>query len=158
MCTVKFRTIALRRRQWHPTPALLPGKSHGQRSLVGHSPWGCKESDTTEQLSSDTHKKFSSKFIWTLVVLIYVLFCFLFFLYLYIIYVSICDIISCMWYYHSYLVYLFTMFLKSDHNLLVVKTYICASPRIVSFNILHDILINIHLLITFNMFLEQFKC
>ena len=29
------------RRQWHPTPALLPGKSHGWRSLVGCSPWGC---------------------------------------------------------------------------------------------------------------------
>ena len=34
----------------HPTPALLPGKSHGRRSLVGCSPWGCKESDTTERL------------------------------------------------------------------------------------------------------------
>ena len=33
-----------------PTPVLLPGKSHGRRSLVGCSPWGCKESDTTEQL------------------------------------------------------------------------------------------------------------
>ena len=33
-----------------PTPALLPGKSHGQRSLVGHSPWGLEEWDTTEQL------------------------------------------------------------------------------------------------------------
>ena len=32
---------SLRRRQWHPTPVLLPGKSHGQRSLVGCSPWGC---------------------------------------------------------------------------------------------------------------------
>ena len=31
-----------------PTPVLLPGKSHGQRSLVGYSPWGHKESDTTE--------------------------------------------------------------------------------------------------------------
>ena len=41
-----------RRRQWHPTPVLLPGKSHGWRSLVGFSPWGCKESDTTEQLHS----------------------------------------------------------------------------------------------------------
>ena len=30
-----------RRRQWHPTPVLLPGKSHGQRSLVGCGPWGC---------------------------------------------------------------------------------------------------------------------
>ena len=38
------------RRQWHPTPVLLPGKSHGWRSLVGGSPWGCKESDTTERL------------------------------------------------------------------------------------------------------------
>ena len=34
------------RRQWHPTPVLLPGKSHGQRSLVGCSPWGHEESDT----------------------------------------------------------------------------------------------------------------
>ena len=38
------------RRQWHPTPVLLPGKSHGRRSLVGCSPWGGKESDMTEQL------------------------------------------------------------------------------------------------------------
>ena len=30
-----------RRRQWHPTPVLLPGNSHGRRSLVGCSPWGC---------------------------------------------------------------------------------------------------------------------
>ena len=36
------------RRQWHPTPVLLPRESHGWRSLVGYSPWGCKESDTTE--------------------------------------------------------------------------------------------------------------
>ena len=38
------------RRQWHPTPVLLPGKSHGRRSLVGCSSWGCEESDTTERL------------------------------------------------------------------------------------------------------------
>ena len=38
------------RRQWHPTPVLLPGKSHGWRSLVGSSPWGCQESGTTERL------------------------------------------------------------------------------------------------------------
>ena len=38
------------RRQWHPTPVLLPGKSHGRRSLVGCSPWGCEESDMTGQL------------------------------------------------------------------------------------------------------------
>ena len=37
-------------RQWHPTPVLLPGKSCGWRSLVGCSPWGRKESDTTERL------------------------------------------------------------------------------------------------------------
>ena len=39
-----------KRRQWRPTPVLLPGKSHGWRSLVGCSPWGLWESDTTEQL------------------------------------------------------------------------------------------------------------
>ena len=38
------------RRQWHPTPVLLPGKSHGQRSLVGCSSWGHEELDTTERL------------------------------------------------------------------------------------------------------------
>ena len=38
------------RRQWHPTPVLLPGKSHGWRSLVGCSPWGRQESDRTEPL------------------------------------------------------------------------------------------------------------
>ena len=38
------------RRQWHPTPVLLPRKSHGQRSLVGYRPWGCQESYTTEWL------------------------------------------------------------------------------------------------------------
>ena len=36
-----------RRRQWHPTPVLLPGKSHEWRSLIGYSPWGLKESNTT---------------------------------------------------------------------------------------------------------------
>jgi len=41
------------RRQWHPTPVLLPGKSHGRRSLVGCSPWGREESDTTERLHFD---------------------------------------------------------------------------------------------------------
>ena len=44
-----FRLISCYRRgQWHPTPVLLPGKSHGQRSLVGCSPWGHEESDMTE--------------------------------------------------------------------------------------------------------------
>ena len=38
------------RRQWHPTPVFLLGKSHGQRSLVGCSPWGRSESGTTKQL------------------------------------------------------------------------------------------------------------
>ena len=40
------------RRQWHPTPLLLPGKLHGWRSLVGCHPLGLKESDTTERLHS----------------------------------------------------------------------------------------------------------
>ena len=43
-------TLLRQRRQWHPTPVLLPGKSHGQRSLVGCRPWGRKESDMTEWL------------------------------------------------------------------------------------------------------------
>ena len=38
------------RRKWQPTPAFLPGESHGRRSLVGCSPWGREESDTTERL------------------------------------------------------------------------------------------------------------
>ena len=37
-----------RRRKWQPTPVFLLGKFHGQRNLVGSSPWGHKESDTTE--------------------------------------------------------------------------------------------------------------
>ena len=51
---LKIQTIQLfvrfQRRWWHPTPVLLPGKSHGWRSLVGCSPWGHKESDMTERL------------------------------------------------------------------------------------------------------------
>ena len=43
------------RRNWQPTPVFLPGEFHGQRSLAGYSPWGCKESDTTEQLSPQAH-------------------------------------------------------------------------------------------------------
>ena len=38
------------RRQWQPTPVLLPGKSHGRRTLVGCHLWGRKESDMTERL------------------------------------------------------------------------------------------------------------
>ena len=36
---------------WQPTPVLLPGESHGQKSMVGYSPWVCKELDTTERLT-----------------------------------------------------------------------------------------------------------
>ena len=39
------------RREWPPTSVFLPGELHGQRSLVGYSPWGHKESDITEQLT-----------------------------------------------------------------------------------------------------------
>ena len=45
-----FLVLIIRRRQWQPTPVLLPGKSHRRRSLVGCSPWGCRGSDMTEQL------------------------------------------------------------------------------------------------------------
>ena len=47
---MEFPTLSFRRRQWHPTPVLLLGKPHGRQSLVGCSPWGCEESDTTERL------------------------------------------------------------------------------------------------------------
>ena len=43
-------TVFCRRRQWQPTPVPLPGKSHGWSSLIGCSPWGFEELDTTERL------------------------------------------------------------------------------------------------------------
>ena len=42
------------KKKWQPTPVLLPGESHGQWSLVGYSPWGCKELDKTERLNNST--------------------------------------------------------------------------------------------------------
>ena len=46
-CSFIYHHSEERRRQWHPTPVLLPGKSHGRRSLVGCRPWGHEELDTT---------------------------------------------------------------------------------------------------------------
>ena len=43
----------------NPTPVFLPGKSYGQRSLVGYSQWGCKESDTIERLNTQLPLYFS---------------------------------------------------------------------------------------------------
>ena len=45
------------RRKWQPTPAFLPGKSYGHKSLVGYSPWFHEESDMTEQLSTRSNKR-----------------------------------------------------------------------------------------------------
>ena len=51
------------KKKWQPTPVFLTGKSHGQRSLKGYSPWNCKESDKTEPLNM----RFSDfKFMWSL--------------------------------------------------------------------------------------------
>ena len=47
---IDVQYVMVGRRQWQPTPVLLPGKSHGWGSQVGCSPWGREESDTTEQL------------------------------------------------------------------------------------------------------------
>ena len=47
---ITLSRVPCRRRRWHPAPVFLPGKSRGQRSLVGCSPWGHEESDTTERL------------------------------------------------------------------------------------------------------------
>ena len=52
------------RRKWQPTSVFLPGKSHGERSQVDHSPWGHKESDTTEWLSTHTHTHFCVWLVW----------------------------------------------------------------------------------------------
>ena len=58
--TQEMRVLSLgqeeppRRRKWQPTPAFLPGEPHGQRSLAGYSPWGCKDLDTAEQLNMHT--------------------------------------------------------------------------------------------------------
>ena len=52
-CATQYLRVYLfiySRRQWHPTPVLLPGKSHGRRSLVGYSSWGHWGSDKTERL------------------------------------------------------------------------------------------------------------
>ena len=48
------------RRAWQPTPVFLPEESHGQRSLVGQSSGGCKESDTTE-VTEDIHRELNSR-------------------------------------------------------------------------------------------------
>ena len=50
------------RRKWQPTPVFLPGESHGQRSLVGYSPWGCKKVDKSEQLTLSMGPKEESTF------------------------------------------------------------------------------------------------
>ena len=51
MYTLEKRLLSqIKLSNWHPTPVLLPGKSHERRSLVGCSPWGREESDTTERL------------------------------------------------------------------------------------------------------------
>ena len=51
------------RRNWQPTPIFLPGKSHGQRSLVGYSLWGRKELDTTEYACAHTHTRRDVAFV-----------------------------------------------------------------------------------------------
>ena len=51
------------RRAWQPTPAFLPGESHGQRSLVGCNPWGHKESDMTEHTHTHIHTTESYFFV-----------------------------------------------------------------------------------------------
>ena len=50
--------MAILRRARQPSAVFLPGESHGQRSLEGYSPWGCKELDTTEQLTFIMRSKY----------------------------------------------------------------------------------------------------
>ena len=51
------------RRKWQPTPVFMPGESHGRRSLVGYSPWGHKESDTTERLHFHFTRKIKTGYV-----------------------------------------------------------------------------------------------
>ena len=55
-----------RRREWQPIPVFLPGEFHGQRSLAGYSPWGCKESHMTEQLTHNIQRA-ETQFIFQLI-------------------------------------------------------------------------------------------
>ena len=55
------------RRKWTPTPIFLPGESHRQRGLVGHSPWGHKESKMTEDTGKHTVLDIN---LWALVMLV----------------------------------------------------------------------------------------
>ena len=48
------------RRKWQPTPVFLPGKSHGQRNLVGYSPWGCKRVE--RDLATKINNNFTPNF------------------------------------------------------------------------------------------------
>ena len=54
-CGFDLRVKKTQRRKWQPTAVFLPGKSHGQRSRAGHSPWGCKELDMTEHARMHYH-------------------------------------------------------------------------------------------------------
>ena len=74
------------RRAWQPTSVFLPGEFHGERSLAGDSPWGCKESDTTEKLSVFFKKRNIYSF-WC--ILVYLL---VYLLYTFHIWDSLCDI------------------------------------------------------------------
>ena len=51
------------RRKWQPTPVFLPGESHGQRSLAGCSPWGCKELDMTYRLNNSNQVAKATQFL-----------------------------------------------------------------------------------------------
>ena len=54
-------------RKWQPIPVFLPGEFHGQRSMVGYSPWRCKEPDMAEQL---THGSLSSKSLYNFYIIL----------------------------------------------------------------------------------------
>ena len=54
-------------RKWQLTLIFLPGKFHGQRSLADYSPWGHKESDTTEQTHGEWHSHTYIRFNWTVI-------------------------------------------------------------------------------------------
>ena len=50
------------RREWLPTPVFLPGEFHGQKSLAGYNPWGCKQSNVTVHLTDTKYREINSEY------------------------------------------------------------------------------------------------
>ena len=86
------------RREWLPTPVFLPGEFHGQRSLVGYSPWSHKESGMTKQLNNNKKLNIILKILWSFEFLLFKLttsvFCSYFHRHIYVFQSFVCHILQ----------------------------------------------------------------